>query len=988
MFSLFRLSLAAAQCCVMSATFAQLPPDEALAHMKVADGFEVTLFASEPDLWNPTSMDIDAEGRVWVAEAVNYRLFNQPRTTELGDRIRVLEDTDGDGKCDKATTFYQDPTLQAPMGIAVLGKRVYVCQSPDLFYLEDTNGDGVADKRTVILTGFGGIDNDHAIHGVNWGPDGKLYMSNGDQGLDVTDKKGNRVHAGKGAPLLAATVLRTDLEGEHLEWLAQGMRNPYEPTIDSYGNVFISDNDDDGNENTRINYVMEGGNYGYWPRRQGDRHLESVHWNADRPGVVPRMIRTGFGSPCGLMVYEGRALPERVWGALIHAEAGPREIRAFRTKPDGAGFSAEMEVLLRCEDDSWFRPVDVSASPDGSLYIADWYDPGVGGHRMGDFARGRVYCLAATGHKATRVPLDLKSDEGLVEAFTSPNVARRYLAKTELDQRAAKGDTDIAKRLLADERPEIHARALWLTPSAGADDAVRAAAASENPAERVQAVRFAAITNHLASAPSNTDASPQVRRQLMLELARDNAKPETMATLVDLAAQYDGVDRFYREAIGIAFRGHEAEAWAALSAKLGTTWDARLGGLAVQLHPADVMDLATKSANDAKLSLDLRKLALQALDAIGSLDAGARITRHAMASSSHELQAYALELLARDGGTAWRAAVDASDLDQALRVQILAPATRQNALNFIKEAQRDGFVPELLAIAADTARPLEERVWSIQTASPIAKRRNTRPDVMEQLVASDQPTIAAEALMIVSRFRDEAAANILLVYLLDSRHALVPRRTALHGLAEMKSGQLALLRAAESDQIAPDLEFDTGEVLRSSKFDDVRMLAGQILPPETMRDGTPLPSVTELLKLTGDAERGHGIFFSEERSQCYRCHVVHGEGKAVGPNLSNIGTKYGPDGLLESILNPSAAISHEFIVWVVETKRDVFTGYIRKDTAEGVELMDSNGTIIPIPARDITDRYKSALSLMPNGLAAGMTAQELADVVAFLYAQK
>lgn len=985
--SLFRLSFAAALCCAASAAFAQLPPDEALAHMKVADGFEVSLFASEPDLWNPTSMDIDAEGRVWVAEAVNYRLFNQPRTTELGDRIRVLEDTDGDGKCDKATTFYQDPKLQAPMGIAVLGKRVYVCQSPDLFYLEDTNGDGVADKRTVILTGFGGIDNDHAIHGVNWGPDGKLYMSNGDQGLDVTDKSGNRVWAGKDAPLLAATVLRTDLDGEHLEWLAQGMRNPYEPTVDSYGNVFISDNDDDGNENTRINYVMEGGNYGYWPRRQGDRHLESVHWNADRPGVVPRMIRTGFGSPCGLMVYEGRALPERVWGALIHAEAGPREIRAFRTKPDGAGFSAEMEVLLRCEDDTWFRPVDVCAAPDGSLYIADWYDPGVGGHRMGDFARGRVYRLAAKGQKPTKVPLDLKSADGVFEAFTSPNVARRYLADVELRKANSPVAADVFKQIVASDRPEIHARALWLEPANQLTPNLKAAATSDNEADRVQAVRIASKLGPATNAPYFTDASPQVRRQAMLELAQANNKPEVMARLVELAAQYDGADRFYREAIGIAFRGHEAEAWNALVAKLGTTWDARLGGLAVQLHPAEVLELAAKSASDKDIPLILRKLALQALDAIGSLDAGKQIIRYAM-SGSHELQTYSLDLLARDGGAAWRGAVDASDLDQALRGQILAPATRQAALTFIKDAQRDGFVPELLAIAADTGRPVEERLWAIQTASPIAKRRNTRPDVIDQLVASDQPTIASEAIRILARFRDDAAANSLLMYILDSRHALLPRRTALQGLAEMKSGQLALLRAAEADQIAADLEFDTGEVLRSSKFDDVRMLAGQILPPEHMRDGTPLPSIAEMLKLKGDPDRGHGIFFSEERSQCYRCHVVHGEGKAVGPNLSNIGTKYGPDGLLESILNPSAAIAHEFIVWVVETKRDVYTGYLRKETAEGIELMDSTGNIIPIPTRDITDRYKSALSLMPNGLAAGMTAQELADVVAFLGAQK
>ena len=202
-----------------------------------------------------------------LRKAANYRLFNQEIVDEAGDRIRVLEDADGDGVCDKATTFIQDPSLQAPMGIAVLGDRVYVCQSPDLFYLKDTDGDGVADEREVVLTGFEGVDNDHAIHGVTFGPDGRLYFSVGDRGMDVTDKSGNRIVAGKAAknpPHPAAVVLRSDLEGEHLELLAEGMRNPYEPVVDPFGNVFISDNDDDGNQQARINYVLEGGNYGYW----------------------------------------------------------------------------------------------------------------------------------------------------------------------------------------------------------------------------------------------------------------------------------------------------------------------------------------------------------------------------------------------------------------------------------------------------------------------------------------------------------------------------------------------------------------------------------------------------------------------------------------------------------------------------------------------------------------------------------------------------
>ena len=428
--------------CFPILALAQLSPEESLAKMKVAEGLEISLFAAEPDLFNPTTIDIDAQGRVWVCEARNYRLFNQPITDKAGDRIRVLEDTDGDGRCDKATTFYQDPKLQAPMGIAVLGDRVYICQSPDLFYLEDTDKDGVADKRTVILTGFGGIDSDHAVHGVSFAPDGYLYFSNGDQGLDVTDKSGNRVHVGKNAPHLAASVLRSDLEGEHLQLIAEGMRNPYEPAVDPWGNVFISDNDDDGNEQCRVNFVMDGANFGYWPKRKGDRHLDEVHWNTDRPGVMPTMVKTGAGSPTGLMFYQGALLPEQYQNTLIHADAGPRVIRSYRPEPNGAGYTSNIDILVSNDDDTWFRPTDVCAAPDGSIFISDWYDPGVGGHRMGDVARGRIYRLVPKGAKSTVPKFDLATDDGIANAFNSANQARRYLAFRNPAARSNRGLRD------------------------------------------------------------------------------------------------------------------------------------------------------------------------------------------------------------------------------------------------------------------------------------------------------------------------------------------------------------------------------------------------------------------------------------------------------------------------------------------------------------------------------------------------------------------
>src|SRR5207249_667915 len=165
--------------------YAQLPPDKALEQFKVSDGLEITLWASEPMMVNPTCMDIDHRGRVWICESVNYRnkLRNLKKLNRpAGDRILILEDTKGTGKADKVTVFYQSPETLAPLGIAVRphtngkGVTVYVCQSPDILVFEDKDGDGVADgPPRKLLSGFKGFDHDHGVHGILIGPDNKLY---------------------------------------------------------------------------------------------------------------------------------------------------------------------------------------------------------------------------------------------------------------------------------------------------------------------------------------------------------------------------------------------------------------------------------------------------------------------------------------------------------------------------------------------------------------------------------------------------------------------------------------------------------------------------------------------------------------------------------------------------------------------------------------------------------------------------------------------
>jgi putative membrane-bound dehydrogenase-like protein len=253
-------------------------PKNALAGVEIAEGLEATLFASEPVIGNPTNIDVDSRGRVWMCEAFNYRpsLNQNNPTKDEGDRILILEDTNGDGKADTSKVFYQGTDINAALGIAVLGNKVIVSCSPNVFVFTDEDGDDIPDKKEVLFTHVGGEQHDHAVHAFTFGADGKLYFNFGNEGeqlMDkdgkiIIDKLGNEV-TNKGLPYRQGMVFRMNVDGTEFEVLGHNFRNNYEVATDAFGTLWQSDNDDDGNQSTRINYVMEFGNYGYTDEMTG-----------------------------------------------------------------------------------------------------------------------------------------------------------------------------------------------------------------------------------------------------------------------------------------------------------------------------------------------------------------------------------------------------------------------------------------------------------------------------------------------------------------------------------------------------------------------------------------------------------------------------------------------------------------------------------------------------------------------------------------------
>ncbi|MFM8707176.1 MAG: PVC-type heme-binding CxxCH protein, partial [Planctomycetia bacterium] len=315
------------------ATAGEATPDT----LRLPDDLTATLFAAEPLLSSPSDIDVDARGRVWVCEVLNYR--GKKETRAEGDRILVLEDTDGDGRADRQTVFHQGRDIDSALGICVIGegpgRKVIVSCAPDVFIFHDDDGDLKADRKESLFTKTGQPQHDHSVHAFVVGPDGRWYFNFGNTGKSVHDRDGNPVQDrfgnvvnDSGKPYRQGMVFRCKPDGSDFEVLGHNFRNNYEVAVDSFGTLWQSDNDDDGNKGVRINWVMEYGNYGYvdeltgagWraPRTNLEAEVPQQHWHLNDPGVVPNLLMTGGGSPCGICVYEGRLL--RLLGEAVERE--------------------------------------------------------------------------------------------------------------------------------------------------------------------------------------------------------------------------------------------------------------------------------------------------------------------------------------------------------------------------------------------------------------------------------------------------------------------------------------------------------------------------------------------------------------------------------------------------------------------------------------------------------------------------------------------
>jgi quinoprotein glucose dehydrogenase len=984
--------------------------ERAMGGFRVPEGMRVSLFAAEPLMANPVAFCFDERGRVYVCETfrqsrgvTDNRSHDQKwlladlaaQTVEdriryhrelLGekanefelhdDRIRLLEDTTGDGRADRSVVFADGfHQLEEGTGAGVLAYRgdIYFTNIPRLWRLRDTTGDDRADVREALHDGYGVrvAFRGHDLHGLIMGPDGRLYFSIGDRGYHIELEDRTLADPESGA------VFRCELDGSHLEIFATGLRNPQELAFDEFGNLFTGDNNSDSGDRARWVYVVEGGDsgwrmaYQYLPDRGPFNRERLWHpFHAGQPAyIVPPVANLGDG-PSGLAYYPGVGLDDRFQGKffLCDFRGGPANsgIRTFRVQPQGAFFE-----LIDQEETIWhILATDVAFAPDGSLFLSDWVDGWEGE------GKGRLYRFSLENSTDPRIE-EVKSllasewkehsEQRLVDLLSHADQRIRQEAQFELVRRQSAATLALVAREADNLLARLHA--IW-----GTEQLCR-------QARDLVSVRVPALTllEELLE-----DSEPEVRSQSARMLGEMGAQESGVALRARLDDESPRVRYFVANAMG---RVGSSESIPDLLRLLEENADrdpiVRLGGIMGLAGSGDVAALTSAALHPSRSArlgavVALRKLRSPAVARFLE-DADVEIVTEA-ARAIHDLPLPdAMPALA---DLLPRAPIDDALLRRALNANYRLGTSRRAELIAQltdREGIEDSLRVEAVRMLADwSATDPRDRVLGM--SRPLSPRdageaKGALTAVFPRLLARSED-VRREALSAATKLGLGEAAPFLRSLLDDFAQSPAIRAGALGALATLGDDELETrVRLALNDteplvrnaarqvlatldptealgSIAPVLTSDS-RVERQGGFSILarldhpevdtllasslrRLLAGDfpsdteldLLEAARHRNSGPLLQLLEQFEAGrdtedplaaysetirgGNAERGRQIFFERTEVSCVRCHKVAGVGGEVGPELTRIAQEKSREYLLEAIVAPSRTIAKNF----------------------------------------------------------------------------
>lgn len=938
-----------------------------LPEFDIAPGFEINLFAENPQLAKPIQMNFDAKGRLWVASSAVYPQIEPGQ--EAADTIIVLEDTDGDGKADRSNMFAEG--LFIPTAVEPGDGGVYVGQSTELLHFKDTDGDGKADERRIVLSGFGTEDTHHTIHTLRWGMDGQLYFN---QSIYIrTDTETphgvTRLRSGGVLQLRPPTM--------ELETFLLGFCNTWGHAFDRFGQSFTTD----GCGGQGISYGVRGAQYFTYAKMR--RELKSIS-----PGSYPKF--------CGLELVRSPHFPEEFQDNAITCDFRAHRIVRFGIEEEGAGYiTKELPDLVRTTNVT-FRPIDVKFGPDGALYIADWSNPIIQ-HGEVDFrdprrdhAHGRIWRVTAKGRPLVpKQDLTVAKNVTLLDNLLSENEWTRSQSRRVLTERGHRITRDLAKWTASQTDEKALLEALWMYQAIDVPEPalLKKVLAAEDGRIRAAAVRVLSFwrprvpdSRRLLAIAVN-DPHPRVRLEAVRALGK---VPSAYSAELILSALDHPVDRFLDYGIWLSIN-ELAKPW--LQAIRSGAWTPE----GREHH----LEFGLRSIEPALASTVLKQL-LEGKDIPAR---GQWIELTATSGGAEELNKLFEQSL--NGSMDTSAIVRAlNGLNEAARLRNVRPSSDLNRLSRLFSHQDNGVQAAAVKLAgtwklrstgaallkigaaADTSANLRMAAFSslremggeevYQGLLPLAGKsdRNVRQQAVLVLAALNVERSMDQITQLLSDIENESEATEFWRSLLSIKGA---GQKIASGLADKKLNETVAKAgvkvAKEGGRTEPEL---VAALNRAGNLDvDIKSL-----------DAAGLQRLIAAVA-QADPVNGEKIYRRPEMG-CVSCHAIGGVGGKVGPDLTSIGASAPLDYLIESMIDPNAKIKEGYHSVQITTKDEMeYSGIVVRETLDEIILRDATNKEVSIPKNNVESRRNGA-SLMPSGLVDNLAPEERADLFKFL----
>jgi putative membrane-bound dehydrogenase-like protein len=939
-----------------------LKAEESVKRLKVPPGWEVQVFAAEPDVINPVAFTVDEKGRLWVVECFEY-----PRRTQKGklprDRIKVLQDTNGDGKADKVTLWAEGkdfPNREYPTafdlatGIEVGHGGVFLGAAPFLFYLKDSKGSGKCDTHEILLRGFGSQDTHETLNTFQWGPDGRLY---GLHGVFTQSKVGD--------VRMNAAVWRYDAPGKKFEIFAEGTSNPWGMDFDSRGQCFLA-----CCVIPHLFHMVPGGTY----KRQAGNSFNPYAYGLLNEICDHIHHRESGWAHAGLLYLDGDHVPAEYRGSLIMGSIHGCAIKRDVLRRNGSTFVASHGPDFLVSEDKNFRPINLRWGPNGEIYVIDWHDQNPchqAPPNSWDQERGRIYVIRRKGAKKTAgVDLGKKSSKELVEALKNDNPWWYRTALRLLSERRDKSVIPDLNRLMASDQ-ELHAlRGLWgLYAVRGTlpEEVAVKLFSHKSPAIRLWAVRLVAESGKV---------SPEMLKTLV-GLARTDPAPEVRLQLASTAQRLKDQDVL---PILQGLMGHREDARDPdLPLMIWLAYEPRLTG-----RRNDALEWLKKNAPgnplvaDAIVPRTFRRLAssarpedLAACVAFLGEVKDSLVRRRALDGLGQGLQNRQF-----DAPNGWRKTFASLMKDGDPEVRRLA---QRLAVNF-RDAQA---VRRALAVLRDGSRSRTERLDAVRDLG-LALPPEARKPLLDTVLHEKDQELRAEACRALAGYDSPEVATKIIDAWKDLPPAL--RTEAVNLLAGRKLWAQTLLSAVGKKQV-PRTDLTDNTILRIRAFKD-RGLNSQIQKVWGQFRDTPAELNALISRMRGELYRAPASFEHGRKvfeNTCVKCHKFEGRGHEVGPNLD--GAARDIEYLLVNVLDPNRVIGAPYFTRTVTLKSGrIEIGLLVAEDTNSITLKAENDARKVIQRKDIDELDVQPKSMMPEGLTKTMSVQDFRDLVRYVMA--